>query len=194
MASRIYDAIQLSMVPAFGSPLRGGDAANDHDRRADSSKLDEERRQLREERAQLAVLQKRYLERIEQIADLTRTLGRPSASAVVDLAMVVARELIGREVDVDRQILVTGIEEGLQQVAGHERVQVRLGKADLDAVAALRPDLKEKVELVADDSLPPGGCVIESSRSVIDRSLGPRLDAVRTALLASLEKEDEDVS
>jgi len=156
-------------------------------RLAELARLDAERKALANERAQVRELQARYAARLAEVANDVHAETRPTAEAVVELALAVARELVGREVKLDPQLLGAAIEDGMRQLDGEQPLQVRVSPVDIEAVRALPQFAGAKVDLIADQRLEPGGCTIESARSVIDRSLGRRVDAVRVAVLDLLE-------
>ena len=170
---------------AFGAPPRSAVSAEER-LRTEAERLESDRRALDAERAQLAALQTRYLERIAQLAQATQAQARPQPQAIVDLALLIARELIGREADADPQHFVDALAAELLPLCDGERIDVRLPPAEAAQAASLHPELAARVRLVSDATLEPGDCVVETATSIIDRSLGPRLAAVRTALVQAL--------
>ena len=173
------------MRDPFGAPVRSAPSAEEQ-LRAEAARLENDRRALDAERGQFKALQARYAERIAQLAAATQTAARPQPEAIVELALVVARALVGREVEVDRKYFIDTLAAELVPLCENERVDVRLAPADASALGAAHPELAGGVRIVPDRTLEAGDCVIESATSIIDRSLAPRLAAVRTALVQAL--------
>ncbi len=127
----------------------------------------------------------RYADAVERLDDVARQAATPLAREVVALALVVAGELIAREVGRDPTILLDTIEAALESVKTDQRVTVRVARRDLELLRQRRPELEPAgVTLVGDPALAAGGCVIESAQQVIDASIESRLAAVRAALVA----------
>jgi flagellar biosynthesis/type III secretory pathway protein FliH len=133
----------------------------------------------------------RYADGVAALARAAREARAAAPSDLVDLALVVARELCGRELAADRGVVMAAVAAALDEVGGHPDVVVRLAPADLTYLREQRPDLAEAgIELLADEGLAPGGCVVESSRCVVDGSVEARLAAVRDALARAVFGED----
>lgn len=164
----------------------------------------EVQRQVEEllEQAELAGLQnaeRKVQAMLERYADAIRRMDerflnvRPQASEVVSLAMVVAREILGRELRVDGEPLITALDEALRQVGTHPTIVVRLCRKDLEYVKLRRADLLASgIELLLDDSLGPGGCVVEAPDQIVDASIEARLHAARDAVAAAIDRDGRD--
>ena len=102
---------------------------------------------------------------------------------VIDLALTVAGTILDREVatasDPGREALV----RALALAPDHETYLARLHPADLEAIAAVT-DLTpgRTLDLVADPSITPGGCVVEAGSARIDARIETALARVREAL------------
>ena len=137
-----------------------------------------------------AVIDK-YLDAIRQLGERTLET-RPQAAEVVSLAMMVAREILGRELSVDGEPIVTALDEALRQVGTHPQVVVRLSREDLEYVKRRRPDLGSAgIELVLDETLGAGGCIVEAPDQIVDASIEARLAAARDAVAAALDRDHE---
>jgi len=119
-------------------------------------------------------------------------MARPYATELVELALIIARELVGAEVRRDPAPLVHLVERCLDEVAGESSIAVRLHPADRAALLAARPDLGKTpdLRLLEDPSLSRGGCAVESSRRLVDARLEERLDSVRDGLRELMEEAE----
>lgn len=124
-------------------------------------------------------------------AEARRDMRLAAAEAdAVELALEVARRLLGRALAEDAAAVRAAAEGALRAVRGRRRATLRLhpraaealeGEAGpLGAVAGL-----PAVELVADPALDPGDAVVETEAGAVDGRLEVRLAAVRRALLAA---------
>lgn len=104
------------------------------------------------------------------------------ADEVLDLALVIARQMVREELRVDRTWLLPAIREaiaGLPQVKGPSRLQ--LNPDDLAALSALLAGelSSDYWRLVPDSSLPAGSCRIETPVSALDLTLANLLEEPR---------------
>ena len=162
-------------------------------RRLDEARAEAEIEGLRAAQHKVEALVERYGDALVRLQEMTRENARPLAAEVVELALVVAREILGRECSIDHEPLLARVEAALRSVAGDATIEVRLSKGDLTYIAKRRPDLAEAgVVLIEDPRLGPGGCVVETPERIVDASIEARLDAVRAALNEVVEAGGDD--
>jgi flagellar assembly protein FliH len=141
---------------------------------------------MRAAEAKQRALLDRYAAAIQALAEATRR-ARPMAAEVVNLALVVAREIIGRDVVRDGDRWMAALDEALSSVDTDGAAVVRLSPHDAAELRRRHPDVAALVH--EDPRLAPGGYVLETPHRVIDASIEARLEAVRGALCALLEEE-----
>ncbi|MEM7623042.1 MAG: FliH/SctL family protein [Planctomycetota bacterium] len=115
-------------------------------------------------------------------------------SEVVELAAVIAGMVTKRVVQVDERVVADQIEAALRQLAGKSRVRISVSEADEPLAREVLPGLVaqlgrvEHAELVVDDGLGPGSCVVHTES-------GGRIDAsIETQLARVLEEALPDAS
>lgn len=107
---------------------------------------------------------------------------------VVELAALAARRVLQREIASDPGILHATIRRALGKLADRQQLTVRLNPADVQALrehrVALLEDFTgvEELEIIADESVGAGGCVVDSRTMRADA----RLEAVLEDVLAQL--------
>ena len=112
----------------------------------------------------------------------------------VDLALAVARQIIGQEISLDRQIVLNVVKGALDKVVNHEKVKIRINPQDLDAVQTalfeFLPHVEkiENVQFEADAAITTGGCVVETNFGTVDARIENQLDQIESAFAAELEK------
>lgn len=112
----------------------------------------------------------------------------------VELALAVARKIIGQEVALDRQIVLNVVKGALDKVINHEKVKIRINPQDLDAVQTalfeFLPHVEklENVHFEADAAITSGGCVVETKFGTVDARIETQLDQIESAFTAELEK------
>ncbi len=125
---------------------------------------------------------------VAEIGALRPHLFRQAEAQMVDLAMLVARRVIARELSTDPTILLGLVKEGVQALSERDRIVVRVGRGGREDAAwhgALAEDLRAALpaaDLVFDPDLDEGACVLESDVGQVDASIGARLDAILSSL------------
>lgn len=147
------------------------------------------RAQVRAEHEQLKA---QYVAAIRGLTEAAQEIRETCSAKTVELALVIARDVLGRELSVDRAALSSRVAEAMSAIGGEPSVRVRVGTADAAFLVAHPDVLKAGVELVEDPTLAPGACFVESSRRVIDASLEVRLSVVRDVLAEIASHPDHD--
>lgn len=112
----------------------------------------------------------------------------------VELALAVARRIIGQEISLDRQIVLNVVKGALDKVINHEKVKIRINPQDLEAVQTalfeFLPHVEklENVHFEADAAITTGGCVVETNFGTVDARIESQLDQIDSAFAAELEK------
>lgn len=99
------------------------------------------------------------------------------ADKVLDLGILVAGKVLARELQSDRQALHGIVQQCLAMLgsSSHE-VVVRLHPADLELIGQTISEQAGEgaLQLQADDTLTPGGCLLETPVTVVDGTLETR--------------------
>ena len=143
---------------------------------------------MRAAQEQIDALRDRYLDSIATLERSTREAARPHGHEIVSIAMIVAKEIIGRELAVDRGLLTARLDDAMERAGNEAPVRVRMATADLAFLGAARQDLIDSGVIFVDDpEINQGGCVVETSQRVVDATIETRLAAARQAVLAVLD-------
>lgn len=120
----------------------------------------------------------------ERLASLLATLAdhaarheQQLADEVLDLALAFARQLAGEALAVRRERIVPVVIEALRQLPhATQRVELRLHPSDVALVRDRLPAEADgpRVSYVADASIAPGGCLVDSPQASLDATLPTR--------------------
>lgn len=108
---------------------------------------------------------------------------------VARLATIIAERVLQRECRIDPDIVMTMARAALQRLAECEQIVLRLHPADLDALRRQRVTLLEEfegvesLELTADESVAPGGCIAETESVRVDARLEAQFNKIVADLL-----------
>lgn len=122
---------------------------------------------------------------LDGLSDSARDAEAVLAMEVLDLALVIARQLVRQEVAADRTLVLNVIREALAGLpAAKAPARIMLNPADMAAVSPLlAAELSPEVwRLVADNALESGACRIETPHSSVDLTLENRWQSVLRVL------------
>lgn len=108
-----------------------------------------------------------------------------TAVQVAELALLIARRVIARELTLDPMAVRELVREGIDALGEHDRVIVRLGKSFASTREALEEELKidgGRFEVRLDPALGDYGCVVETDLGQVDESVESRLQTLLLAL------------
>jgi flagellar biosynthesis/type III secretory pathway protein FliH len=108
---------------------------------------------------------------------------RWAESTAIELAYAALSRVLGDKA-ADHSLVVELCTQAQRECTG-DVVSVRVAPADAEPLRRALP----RLDVIADDGLLPGSCVLESHRGRFDAGLEGRLDQVRAALLAALYQE-----
>jgi hypothetical protein len=108
-----------------------------------------------------------------------------TASQLAELAAVIARRVIAREISLHPQLVFDLVREGLDALGKHDRVVVRLGQGFEGQRAALEQRLLDRgsrAEVRVEPQLPDHACLVETDLGQVDESVETRLATLLHAL------------
>ncbi len=108
-----------------------------------------------------------------------------TASQLAELAAVIARRVIAREISLHPQLVCDLVREGLEALGRHDRVVIRLGHGFESQRATLEQRLLDRgarAEVRVEPQLPDHACLIETDLGQVDESVETRLATLLHAL------------
>jgi flagellar biosynthesis/type III secretory pathway protein FliH len=117
-------------------------------------------------------------------------LAQQHEGALADLALKIARKVIGAHLDADPTLVSRIVQHAIEELEPSTSVEVRVNPGDLHAVEASRRELERlvqgggRVEIVADDQVDVGGVVLASPVGDVDARIATKLGVLETAFTA----------
>jgi flagellar assembly protein FliH len=144
--------------------------------------IQEGKRAAQQERAQHG----KQLERaLNELRARFTDLESQGADAVLDLALTIARQVVGREIELKRDAVLAPLREAIAAIidqAAHPRIHLNpqdheLVRTDLEA-----DGLFKGARIVADPAVSRGGCRVETPQCEVDATVETRWRRVLAAL------------
>lgn len=107
---------------------------------------------------------------------------------VVDLALAIAERVLARESLTDRELVRSTARRALTELSSRESVVVRVNPVDLEVMRNHKVNLLEEFGEIqslivqADESIGPGGCLVETDQMQVDARLDAQLKTIMDAL------------
>jgi flagellar biosynthesis/type III secretory pathway protein FliH len=129
----------------------------------------------------------KFKKALDEIVSMRRNLSHMAEIEAVNLSMAVARKIVGNEISTNRNIIRNTIKEALKKVEGHEFIKIKVNPVELQIIEAAKAELKDiancmqDIEVIGDDDISPGGCLIETNIGDIDARIEKQLKIVEDA-------------
>ena len=126
-----------------------------------------------------------FEEAVVQLTEERQRVFEQTASQLAELAAVIARRVIAREISLHPGLVCDLVREGLDALGKHDRVLVRLGAGFASQRAALEQRLTDRgsrAEVRVEAQLPEHACLVETDLGQVDESVETRLATLLHAL------------
>lgn len=126
---------------------------------------------------------RRMAQTIEELASLRSELVHKTERQVVELAFAIARRVLRRELDVDRELLITMARVALERLGENTTATIRMNPDDYTTLGA-RAQLGDAsvVRIVPDPVVIPGGCLVQTDFGLVDAGIDAQLSEMASAL------------
>jgi flagellar biosynthesis/type III secretory pathway protein FliH len=107
---------------------------------------------------------------------------------LVRLAVTIAEKVIGRELELRPETVVDLVQAATKRLRERELLRVSVNPRDLERVREARDDLLsavegiQRLEIIEDRRVDPGGCVIESPNGTLDARIRTQLEEISRVL------------
>jgi flagellar assembly protein FliH len=125
---------------------------------------------------------------VKQVEDAKQDWLRHWEASALDLALALAARVVRGEIERRPEISLQWLREALELAAGSTEVTIRLHPGDQQTLAGQAPQLAAvftrmaTVNIVADESISPGGCRLITEFGAIDQQLETQLARIKEEL------------
>ena len=139
----------------------------------------------------------RFRSLVEGLTSQWQNLYKSTHQDLVDLALSVAKRIVGPATEVHEEAALQAVQECLGYLQDKSRVVIKVNPDDLDAVRRHRNDWLESLEGVkelvieGDTGITRGGCIVETPKGDVDAQIEERLARLRAVITEELHSGDE---
>lgn len=117
---------------------------------------------------------------LDQAEKIRRSTLEAMESEIVDLAREIAEKLLALQLTLEPEAVLGVVKEALRLVAGRLSVVLYVSPFELELVKSKKSEMlsllpaKAELQVIADPSIQPGGCRVETERGSVDATLERR--------------------
>ncbi len=129
-----------------------------------------------------------------QATAIRNDLLRRSEHEMVEMVISAMAAILGERSQSDRDLAVQTVRHALTRAGAQNVVRVRLHPADIEAVSASLGTAGSEpptFELLGDDAIGIGGCIVDTAHGRVDARLDVQLDAIAAMLRDALPPEQQ---
>lgn len=126
---------------------------------------------------------------IVEVGGVRERIIRESEESLLRLAVMVAKQVVQQELSMDRKILAQFVAEAVRAVADQDEIVIGLNPEDCRLVSANRHLYlgsvadKRQLSIKPDDTVPVGGCIVETPTGLIDARVEAQLAEIFKRLM-----------
>lgn len=138
--------------------------------------------------------QKRVAAFISSLEEQQKTYHQSLEQSAMRFGLAVAEIIVKREVSIDKELVLQQVREALKRVVGVERIKLRVNPQDEAIVKGNRSVVTEDSDSVRDimieidETIEPGGCILESDSGNVDARLSTQLKKIEESLFEATSR------
>jgi flagellar assembly protein FliH len=142
-----------------------------------------------QERAKLRTAAVALSGAIKELSILKKEILEKAEKEMVNLAFRVAEKVIHQEVSTGREVVLSVLRAAMKDILDREGLKIRMNPVDYHHLIENDPEGIQSIEglrnavIEADETVGPGGVVIETLFGEVDARLDRQMDGIREALL-----------
>lgn len=131
---------------------------------------------------------------LEGLRSLNRQIYEEGEVKIVALAICIAEKVIHSELKQNPEVIVNVVRAALKKVLDREMIKIKVNPKDFEILNRYRPELmastngKKGPTIEWDDSIMPGGCLIETNHGEVDARLDKQLEEISLELKEEMDR------
>lgn len=128
----------------------------------------------------------------KKLSGLKNTILKQNEVEIIDLALDIARKVIGAELSMNPITVATVIRSALNRIDLTENITVKISPPEYEVLMRNVPDYLKNTWIVADSKVTRGGAVIETENGTFDARIENQLEEIEKNLKKDLVGEEGD--
>jgi len=130
---------------------------------------------------------------IKENIECKEKLLKEAESTIVKMAFAFAKQLVGEAVQIQPEIVQNHVKKALEFILDESKLIFRVNPEDIARFDKkeefIHEGLLKKVEVIPDESVSRGGCILETNAGIIDATIESQIVEMAKALRNGIERE-----
>ena len=130
---------------------------------------------------------------IKENIECKEKLLKEAESTIVKMAFAFAKQLVGEAVQIQPEIVQNQVKKALEFILDESKLIFRVNPEDIARFDKkeefIHEGLLKKVEVIPDESVSRGGCILETNAGIIDATIESQIVEMAKALRNGIERE-----
>ncbi|MFC1496364.1 FliH/SctL family protein [Candidatus Margulisiibacteriota bacterium] len=130
---------------------------------------------------------KEALQTLNEAVKERKKIIKDAEAEVLRLALKAAEQIIRSEVSLHRDVCLNIVSEAINRVSDREQIIIKVNREDADYIKRYKDRLSGIIDgvksfsVLEDNSIEPGGCIIETNLGYIDARIATKLESIEEA-------------
>lgn len=137
---------------------------------------------------------------LTKISQMKLEILKHNESSMIDLIFQVGKRLALKELQEDREAIITLIQKAVDENSNDERILIHLSQEQFDFIETLKKEGKrdfaflKKLIFEADPNIKTGGCIIETNYGEVDATIDQRINKLWIELVEARPQSKDKIS
>lgn len=120
---------------------------------------------------------------------------KDSEATVINLVLEIAEKILKKEINEDDELIFNLVQSGLKRITQTEVLKIRVSESDYINLVSLKKrilpllDKVEDIQIIQDDNIEQGACIMETDSGKIDSGIQTQLDFIRRTFEELMKSE-----
>lgn len=120
---------------------------------------------------------------------------REAQEEIVRMVLTVCQKVISHEISTNKEVIINCVKEASKYVTDKSNIYIKVNPEILGCLGSFKQDWPEfvegldKVEIIGDQDIELGGCVIETALEIVDGRMEGKLEAIARVVEEELGKD-----
>lgn len=148
------------------------------------------------EQEMLKELKDKISNTIKEIIDYRKQILKEAETTIVSLALNFAKNIVGEEIQTNHEIIQNQVKKSLEYIIGEGKLIFHVHPDDVDQFEDKEQYIPEEylgdIEIIADEKITRGGCILETNSGTIDSTIKSRIAELDKSIQTGLEHDLDD--
>ncbi|MCH7781435.1 hypothetical protein IID62_00045 [candidate division KSB1 bacterium] len=130
---------------------------------------------------------------IKEIIDYRKQIIKEAETTIVTLALNFAKNIVGEEIRTNREIIQNQVKKSLEYIIGEGKLIFHVHPDDEsqfdDKDQFIPKEYLGAIEIVTDENITRGGCLLETNSGTIDSTIEAKIDELGKSIKIGLEQD-----